>query len=177
MENASKALIIAAAALIAILILTLAVYLFSSMSENAAEMYKELEASEITRFNQQFLNYDGRGIVQIGFKDNNGNGRKDADESYIYNPLTIQEVATIVNLAVDNKKLPKMPTEIKVEITGCGCINGEHEDCAEEYKNNINDFLKDHILDVQSGKKFKCSVHTNIETMLIDKVEINEMNE
>ena len=160
MENASKALLIAAGALIAILILTLAVYMFSSMSENAANMYKELEASEISRFNQQFLNYDGRG-----------------DEDNIYNPLTIQDVATIVNLAINNEILPKMATEITVEINGCGCENKKHENCTDDYQGKINDFLIDHMNDVKNNTKFKCSVNVNLETTLVDKIVIDKIEQ
>lgn len=108
MENASKALLITAAVLIAILIASLAVYLFTSMAENSASMYKRLEASEITEFNQNFLNYDDR------------------------TDLTIQDVATIVNLAVDSNKKQRFSTIITVNVTGCSC--GGNINWTDRYK-------------------------------------------
>ncbi len=70
MENASKALLISAAVLIAILLLSLFAYLMTKMSENTARIYTIIEESKITEFNQQFLNYEGRGtnIKRIYFR-------------------------------------------------------------------------------------------------------------
>ena len=72
MENASKALLIAAGVLIAILILTLFSYLMRQMGSSTSGIYSKLSQREITEFNQKFLNYEGRGIYSVG-KDNEGN--------------------------------------------------------------------------------------------------------
>jgi hypothetical protein len=70
MENASKALLIAAAVLIAILLLTLFSYLMTRMSENTARIHAIMEQSEIAEFNQQFFNYEGRGTnIKLGTKN------------------------------------------------------------------------------------------------------------
>lgn len=75
MENASKALLIAAGVLIAIIILSVGVYLYASYSKQA-KMYKNLvEQTEIQKFNSKFDVYLGR--------DN----------------ITPQEVISVVNLA------------------------------------------------------------------------------
>lgn len=70
MENASKALLISAAVLIAILLLSLFAYLMTKVSENTSRIYAIMEQSKITEFNQQFLNYEGRGtnIKRIYFR-------------------------------------------------------------------------------------------------------------
>ena len=99
MENASKALLIAGGVLIAILILTLFAYLFGQMAENTSNIYNTIEQSEIAEFNQKFINYEGRGIGELSDK-----------------PLTVQDVATLINLAQDNNKNPKFPTTIELEI-------------------------------------------------------------
>lgn len=57
MENASKALLMAAGVLIGILILTLAAYLFLSLSNSTATMEKQMATSEIDNFNNQFYIY------------------------------------------------------------------------------------------------------------------------
>lgn len=172
MENASKALLIAAAVLIAILIASLAVYLFTSMSESTANMYKRLEASEIAEFNQQFLNYNDRGLTPTGYKDTNGNGKKDVGEEETYNPLTIQDVATIVNLAVDYNKTQKFNTKITVEIKS-GCICGGISDWTERYKNAVVDtILKEHMSDLQNNRRFTCKVSIDSQTTVVNNVEI-----
>lgn len=60
MENASKALLMAAGVLIGILILSLAVYLFVSFGSSSAEIHKQQEEQQIGQFNSQFLSYEGK---------------------------------------------------------------------------------------------------------------------
>ena len=66
MENASKALIMAGGVLLAMLLLSLGTYLFKNMGVSSSNVYSKLEESDITEFNQQFLNYDDRGTYVIG---------------------------------------------------------------------------------------------------------------
>ena len=94
MENASKALLISAGVLIAILLLTLFSYLMRQMGDSTSGIYSTLSQHEITEFNQKFLNYEGR--------DN----------------LSIQDVVTIINLAKDNNKKLNRPTIIEVKVDG-----------------------------------------------------------
>jgi len=56
MENASKALIIAASVLLAILVISLGVFIFFSVKDNVSN--KEFSAEEIRTFNSQFITYD-----------------------------------------------------------------------------------------------------------------------
>ena len=51
MENASKALLMAAGVLIAVLILSLAVYLFMSFGSESAEFHKQMENDRLNQFN------------------------------------------------------------------------------------------------------------------------------
>ena len=75
MENATKALLIAGTVLIAIIIVSIAVYLYSLYS-NQAEQYKEtISATELQKFNSKFEAYIGR------------------------ENITPQEIVSIVNLA------------------------------------------------------------------------------
>lgn len=80
MENASKALLMAAGVLIGILILSLGVYLFVTFGSASAEMHKMNEESQINQFNSQFTSY-------VGKKD-----------------VTIYDVVTVANLATENNK-------------------------------------------------------------------------
>ena len=58
MENASKALIIAGAILLSILIIALGIYVFN-MAKNATNT-SSLDELEISQFNQEYTNYRGR---------------------------------------------------------------------------------------------------------------------
>lgn len=65
MENASKALIMAAGVLIGILILSLAVYLFLSFGSTSAELHKQKEEQQLNQFNAQFTSYVGKEGITI----------------------------------------------------------------------------------------------------------------
>lgn len=80
MENASKALIMAAGVLIGILVLSLGVYLFASFGNTSVQIQAENEANELNKFNSQFTVYQGR-------KD-----------------LTIYDILTVANYASENNK-------------------------------------------------------------------------
>lgn len=61
MENASKALIIAGSVLVALLIVSLGVLLFTNTSESLRNN-AELDKQEIAVFNEQFLDYTGSSV-------------------------------------------------------------------------------------------------------------------
>lgn len=78
MENASKALLMAAGVLIGILILSLTVYLFTSFATTSAEVHEENRRKQIDQFNSQFTSY-------VGNED-----------------ITIYQIITMANLASEN---------------------------------------------------------------------------
>lgn len=80
MENASQALLIAAGVLIGILILTLAVYLFSVFGGYATNTQSKLDEDDIAQFNQNFLKYSG------------------------LTELTIQDIVTVKNYALESNR-------------------------------------------------------------------------
>ena len=86
MENASKALIMAAEILIGVMIISIGVYLFNTMGEYSAETTAEIEATQIATFNQQFYKYYGTTGL-----DNGGN----------IEPIrcTIHDIVGLANLA------------------------------------------------------------------------------
>lgn len=78
MENASKALLMAAGVLIGLLILSLAVYLFATFGASSAEIHKQNEVNQLNQFNTQFTSYEGK------------------------EDITIYDIITVANLANDN---------------------------------------------------------------------------
>ena len=79
MENATKALLIAAGVLIGIMVLSLGVSLYVSLGGYVDSTKEQLEANEIAKFNTQFLKYDS---INVG----------------------IQDVVTVANMAYENNK-------------------------------------------------------------------------
>ena len=80
MENASKALLMAAGVLIGLLVLTLAVYLFITFGANANEIRNEINSSQLTGFNANFNVYADR------------------------DDITIYDIISLANLAEENNK-------------------------------------------------------------------------
>lgn len=75
MENASKALLIAGTVLIAIIMVSIAVYLFALYSSQTKEYNATISAIELQKFNSKFDVYIGR------------------------SDITAQEIVTVVNLS------------------------------------------------------------------------------
>lgn len=61
MENASKALIIAGAILISILLISVGILVMQSTSGIQDQMGQQMDATEVQSFNAQFSNYTGNG--------------------------------------------------------------------------------------------------------------------
>lgn len=69
MENATKALLIAAGVLIGIIILSIGVYLYSGISSYMSRTQDEIENNAIYKFNTQFLNYQTVEGEELSFQD------------------------------------------------------------------------------------------------------------
>lgn len=96
MENATKALLIAGGVLIAIIILSIAVFLYSMYSDQAEEYSAIISAIELEKFNNKFLGYLGR------------------------DDITAQELVSIVNLSKEYNykiKIYLSNTQLKFDET------------------------------------------------------------
>ena len=85
MENASKALIMAAEILIGIMILSIMVYMFNVFAGYSEDRYKEIEDTQIAEFNNRFFKFYGTR------QDENGKER----------PIecTIHDITSLANFA------------------------------------------------------------------------------
>lgn len=88
MENASKALIMAAGVLIGILILSLAVYLFLNFGTASAELHQQIAENQINQFNSQFTSYVGKEGVTIYDVISVANLATENNINYDYNKRT-----------------------------------------------------------------------------------------
>lgn len=94
MENATKALIMAGTILIALLIISLGVYLFNTYSDFVYEKQEQQAKQEKIQFNTKF-------------------------EKYVEKDLSLQDVITIVNLAKEyNEKYEETGSKIEVLVAG-----------------------------------------------------------
>ena len=94
MENASKALLMAAGVLMGLMIMSLAVYLFASFGGTSGQIHENIEENQLSQFNSQFTSYVG--------KDN----------------VTIHDVISMANLATQNNQNYEFARRSTGEVTG-----------------------------------------------------------
>ncbi len=126
MENASKALIIAATVLIAVLILSIGAYLFTYYSQIAYE-------NEQNKINQSLVQYNTK------------------FEKYEDKQLTIQDVLTITNLAKDYNER-KSVDGINVNINGNSTLGRDNDWWIKQLDENSNTIYEiEYILKYDNG--------------------------
>lgn len=137
MENASKALIIAASMLIGILILSLVVYLFVSFGSTSAEIHKQNAAQQIAQFNSQFTLYEEKtctiyDVISVASlaKENNNyyelNGPATGKDNYISVRLN--------TTAIENKSITDYDQIINQDVAS---ISGTQDGSLPQYKCQI----------------------------------------
>lgn len=166
MENASKALIIAAEVLIGVIILSVGATLFIIFSDYSKSTVAQIEETKITEFNAKFLKYDNKevtahDIISIAnlARENNFNYELENQDGYDKNTYYIQ-----VDVKSVKSKLEKV------------------ED--ENYKNNfINNNTLVYgtdgkpVLDSDGQpliKKYICKVQVSLVTKRVMYVEFTE---
>lgn len=165
MENVSKALIIAGEVLIAVLVLSLAMVVIVKFGKFSANTNKRLSENELNNFNNKFYAFNGR--INI----------------------TADEIASLINFAKENNDLHEVDLTNKqnaeyyvdVKILGDGNYNGSFfkflskkngDDISKaDFKNSINDFLKD-----SNNKLFYCNAGVKSVNGNIIKVEVKDDN-
>lgn len=130
MENASKALIMAAGILIGVLILSLATYLIVDFGSTSAQIHKQNEEKQITEFNSQFTAYEG-------YKDKDGNWQ-----------ITIYDIITLAGYAKENNEYYKDVEEEQIKVI---VNNIQIQDNKDE-----NSLIKKYVDSNGTLKKFKC---------------------
>ena len=68
MENASKALIIAGAILLSILIIAIGIYIFNSAQSTVDSSLQSMSSQEVDAFNSQFTSYQGDAVAGSNVK-------------------------------------------------------------------------------------------------------------
>lgn len=146
MENASKALIIAAEILIGVLILTAFVFIFRAFGAFSDTVNENIEVKNVTEFNTKFEIY---------------NGRKD---------LTAQDLITIGNLAKQYNQSDSAAMTITVTVSGIEARYMNLHTLSDELS---YEFI--HQYSVQRKIYFECSkIEYNENTGKIDKVSLKK---
>lgn len=149
MENAAiKALLMAAGVLIGIMMISLGISLYSSLSEYVEFTHKEIASNEIQQFNEQFLKYINYNTSTMEMEFT----------------LTIQDIVTVANIANENN----LNTDYTVKVVLEG-VPGLQEDI----KSNSAEILENRL-----EKQYRCSVNDikiNTITGRVEQVTFHEL--
>lgn len=171
MENASKALMIAAEVLIGILILTFAVYLVNIFGQNAKEQEEAIFRKNLTQFNEQFTKYETP-------TNNITAAQAISDEKLANEYITSADVVTLINLAKQkNNEYANNDQNSMYYITvrlGGVTVNGYNEDALKNILNNSTTVFNGTTI----YKRFSCTVklsNSGEDTGRVREVLIKEM--
>lgn len=147
MENASKALLIAGAILLCILIIAIGMFIYNSAQSTITDSLTSLSTQEVEAFNNQFTSYEG---IQTGSNVRALMGRLIANaDTYADEPAKIPAVYIdqITSKTTDPKQ-DKVETagETQSYIDSCGVIRNKVE-TKHEYYIEIN-YQKNGLIDV-----------------------------
>lgn len=100
MENASKALIMAAEILLGVMIVSVGVYLFNTLGNYSAETTKKIEEAQIDQFNNQFLKYYNKKCTIHDIVDLANLARKINEENGFSTAQTVTDYENYPNIYV-----------------------------------------------------------------------------
>lgn len=177
MENASKALIMAAEVLIGVIIISIGVTLFSMFQNYSKDAVDKLNESKISEFNNNFLKYEGTFTAE-----NKETGK--SVEIPIY--VTAHDIITMANFAKENNEYYELninsagdDTTFYVQVN-IGATNGlETWGLQADGEAKQNDFLDKNSLRVDElgelkAKYYKCSCLISSVTNRVYKVNFTE---
>ncbi len=153
MENASKALLMAAGVLIGLLILSLTIYLFTSFASTSSEVHKENVEQQRDQFNSQFTSYVGK------------------DDNTIYSVITVANLATETNKYYEynkrNSQTNGKDSYISVIFNG-NLIERGFNNTATQITNYYNSLIATEINKINSTNsdlpRYNCEVKISGET-------------
>lgn len=129
MDNASKALLMAGSVLLAIMIISLAMYLFANFHQATSQIEGNVEESQVMQFNNQFTKYESN------------------------NQVTIYEVLSMANLATQNNKQYQYEKQlakgensyISVFLDGKGYIEGGSSDLEKDIQERYSSYITEQL--------------------------------
>lgn len=172
MEDSAKALMIAAGVLIAIMIITFGLALYSSLTQYIDDTQNRIDENELQRFNEQFTKY-----INCGNEPN-------APTTFT---LTIQDIVTVANIAYENNKKYDLTEEdykkdknnYYVKVCMPGCANLEVRINEKKQENNTTAFDAASLLKSHNEETYKCTsndIQINPTTGRVCFIEFKEQN-
>lgn len=157
MENASKALLMAAGVLIGMLVLTLALFLYSDFSSSISRVQSEREQAQDNQFNTQFTKYIGTDV-------------------------TIYDIISVINLAKSNNQNYGLTQADASDLDSYYItvnINGRKQETKTQDELNqllVNDLnsISNSTEESLSLKKYDCEVEINPNTRLVYLVNFTD---
>lgn len=121
MENASKALLMAAGVLMTVLVLTLGLYLYASFSDSSKQMQDKISEANLDEFNNQFLSYTGINPTIYDIL-NLVNLADDCNERYEYTATDNYHIEIIVGGSKMNNNLTSEKIQLELnKLPGGSC--------------------------------------------------------
>ena len=120
MENASQALFMAAGVLIALLVISLGVYLFRASSSIGESYELRMSTQEIEKFNSKFSGYDKTSYMAIIGPDGSTKTEgvtTDKPGVFYANYNTISDVVSAINKAYDNNARKKYDLQQSIQVS------------------------------------------------------------
>lgn len=157
MENASKALMMAASVLIGIMIISLAVYLFTTFGASSKQLHEEIETNRLNEFNTQFTLYENK------------------------NDTTIYDIVSVANLAKENNSYYELSAPAKENFYVTVKINNESVE--RKNKDELDKLIKEEeMIDVtdKDNTRYKtlptynCGVTINEVTKRVSEVRFTK---
>ena len=163
MENASKALLMAAGILISMMVISLALYLFITFGNASKNTHKKNEENQLAQFNSQFTSYA-----------NKSEG------------VNIYDVITMANLAKDNNenygltKSDEGENSYYIAVCFRDFYNTRYDNLENNTQDQYNELIKKHsnLASIEKEKiiqkTYNCKVDISNVTGRVYKVTITE---
>lgn len=171
MENASKALLMAASVLVGIGMISLAIYLYTVFGDYGSQIAERIQQKETDEFNAQFYKYES-------YKDENGNWQ---------NTCKASDIISIANLAKNNNNNYDFGTEDVTNNDATFYITVDVKPTKDatlkrafEKEENYSQFLKDYVGFEKDGKyivrEYTCQVDISSTTGRVKRVTFIAIN-
>lgn len=156
MENASQALLMAAAILIGVLIIAVGVYLFTMFGNNSSTMYDQLTQRQTDEFNAQFYKYEDQETVRI------------------HDIITVANIAKENNLNYEYTSINEGPFYITVTISNLSGSEGQNLETMDTEK--ANELLSKYSVNGSNPIYFKCTAVTfNDDTKRVNSITFEKI--
>lgn len=157
MENASQALLMAAAILIGVLIIAVGVYLFTMFGNNSSTMYDQLTQRQTDEFNAQFYKYENLETIRI------------------HDIISVANLAKQNNLNYEYTSINEGPYYITVTISNLSGSEGANLETIDTEKSN--ELLSKYSLNGSTPINFKCTEVTfNEDTKRVNSITFEKID-